>query len=112
MDMEAGDMLNERELHALRKIERQLGADIKFAAAMSRGLSNRRDVWMRRGYDITMALALVLAAACFALAAAGTVGAGAVAALLAAVTCYLRWRRFGRGGRGFCLPMSASRSRP
>ncbi|MCU1660984.1 MAG: hypothetical protein QOI36_1932 [Pseudonocardiales bacterium] len=82
-------MLTGRERRALQRIEQQiLGDDPQFAASMKHP-SNRSDRWGRRGYDAIIAVAALSAMLCLALS---LVGAGVVAALLAAATFYRRPR--------------------
>lgn len=58
-------MLSEAELNALREIEqRTAGHDPRFAAEMAAGLTARRYLSTRRGYDLVIALALALAVLC------------------------------------------------
>jgi hypothetical protein len=80
-------MLSERDRRALDEIERQIaGDDPRFAASMQRAVPDRIG-WTHPGYDVIIVLAAVTAALCFVLL---LVGAGVVAVLLVAATCYLR----------------------
>lgn len=93
-------MLSERDRRTLRNIEQQiLDEDQQFAATMSRPLTDRVYRWTRYGYDVTIALASLLAVTCLLLAPVGAGGAGVVAALFALGTCYLRVQRFPRRRR-------------
>ena len=58
---------------------------------MQRLLSDRAHKWARRGYNTIIMVAALSAIVCFAVT---SVGAGVLATLLAAVTFYLRRRRF------------------
>jgi hypothetical protein len=58
---------------------------------MQRLLSDRAQTWDRRGYDTIIVVGALSAVLCFALSLDG---AGILATLLAAVTLYLRRRRF------------------
>jgi hypothetical protein len=82
-------VLTERERRALQEIEQQILGDYPQLAASMQHPSNRADRWGRRGYDAIIAVAALSAMLCLALS---LVGAGVVAALLAAATSYLRPR--------------------
>jgi hypothetical protein len=82
-------VLTERERRALQEIERQILADDPQFAASMQHPSNRADRWGRCGYDAIIAVAALSAMLCLVLS---LVGAGVVAALLAAATSYLRPR--------------------
>ena len=85
-------MLSEWERQALQEIEQQICRETPwFEASMQRLLSDRAHNWARRGYDTIIMVAALSAVLCCALS---SVGAGALATLLAAVTFSLRRRRF------------------
>jgi hypothetical protein len=85
-------MLSEWERQALQEIEQQISRETPwFEASMQRLLSDRAHKSARRGHDTIITVAALSAVLCFALS---SVGAGVPATLLAAVTFYLRRRRF------------------
>jgi hypothetical protein len=85
-------MLSEWERRALQEIEQQISEETPwFEASLQRLLSDRAHKWVRRGYDTIIMVGALSAVLCLALS---LVGAGVLATLLAAVTLYLRRRRF------------------
>lgn len=88
-------MLSEREARSLRDIEQRLTRDDeRFAALMDTSAFDRRERRMRHGYDVVLALAVLAAMICVALAGDGSLSAGMLALGFALATGYLRIRRF------------------